>query len=146
MAKAGRGNVNASHVLTTAQSVVLEAGDAANSACSMRRHTFSANRGGSGDVTCHSRRTRRTASWPSNSGFISFMGRMATLAAVRARMVDAGTEPTGQGFTYCISSTPRRRESRRLLEQLPILSPLRGSCPSTPTPTAGAVGYFLALL
>src|SRR6266542_552457 len=30
--------------------------------------------------------------------------------------------------------------------RLAILSPLRGSCPSTPPPTAGAVGYFLALL
>jgi len=35
------------------------------------------------------------------------------------------------------------REGRQKLE---VLSPLRGSRPATASPTAGAVGYFLALL
>src|SRR5439155_26807269 len=81
MAKAGRGKVSASQVFTTAHSVGFDAGGAAGLACSMRRHTFSANRGGRGDVTCHSRRSLLTG--PGSSfgrfAFITLVARTAGL-------------------------------------------------------------------
>src|SRR6266498_861489 len=87
----------------------------------------------------------------SSHGVASESSPPGNFGAVRGQAQRAGALAFADGRgglapVYALKLKRGRRCALPPHSRAAILSLLRGSCPSTPTPTAGAVGYFLALL